>query len=630
MFSDKFQAWQGSGSPAISFSQRLNGGQWVGHVKLQDSSTCSTLPGLKGVQIPGDVRGGVSAMMATFPQSVVLGVLIFSALGPEYVPWGALAGIVGIIAIGVVAPIMGGTDRLISAPYAPAAALLSVFALGLVQQNLSPLSVMLLVALLSILASAFQVMIGVSKLSHLIRYIPNTVLSGILTGVGLIIIGSQMPKFFGMAAGTSFWQTLTCPELWDQRAWVVGMVTALVMVSGSRWTKAIPGPITALAAGMATYGLFAMTEPAMLELAGNKLVIGSLGSTVGVFFDSIVGRWRDVGNIQMNQLVELLGGALTLAALASVDTLKTCAAMDQLTSSQHDPNQELVAQGMANMTSSVMGGVYGAGTMGGTLANLSNGGQTRLSGVVGGISALIAALALMPLIAWIPVSSLAGILIVIGLRMIDKKVLFFLQSRDTLFDFVVAASVVVVALTIGPVIAAGTGMIFAVLLYWRGRAGDTITYNKHSIHGGSSLCCRPGEDVGTLEPFGNHAVAYELQGSLSFGTPRQFYSDLEEASRHVDYLILDFRLVDSIDVTAAHKLYTLQHAMREWNTTLLFSNVRDSISSGINLRAMLERAGVTEDGTTRIFRELRDAIEWIEGVVLSNIGQREEMPVVLN
>jgi SulP family sulfate permease len=144
--------------------------------------------------------------------------------------------------------------------------------------------------------------------------------------------------------------------------------------------------------------------------------------------EAVTGRWRDIGELKLGQIGALMGTALTLAVLLSIDTLKTAVVLDALTRSRHDSNRELVAQGLGNVASACAGGMPGAGQMGATLVNLASGGQTRVSGVIEGVLALIAFLVLGAFIAWIPVAALAGILIVVGIRMIDLKSLHLLES----------------------------------------------------------------------------------------------------------------------------------------------------------------------------------------------------------
>ncbi|MBF0273256.1 MAG: SLC26A/SulP transporter family protein [Magnetococcales bacterium] len=579
----------------------------------------SPLSKLKNFRISGDVWGGITAMMVALPSAVAFGVTIFGVIGTEFVPFGALAGIIGTFALGIIASTLGGTDRLITAPCAPAAALLSAFALGLVQQQTSPLTVILMITVMSILTGAFQVMIGMLKIGNLIKYIPYTVVSGYLTGVGMTIIGSQIPKFLGVTSGAPWWKAVITPNTWDYRALAIGGATALMMAFGPRLTKAIPGTILGILAGLLVYFISATLDPTMLTLENNKLVIGSLGSVGGGFIDSIMNRWNEIGDMRLSELAKLFGSALTLAALLSIDTLKTCVVLDQMTRSRHDSNRELVAQGVANMTSSAMGGVCGAGQMGSTLVNLVSGAKTRVSGIIEGIAALVAALLLNSFISWIPVASLAGILIVIGLRMIDKEPLMFLKSKDTVFDFVVVAAVVVVALTTSLIGASATGVLLSILLFVREQVGGTVVRNRFSIHEFPSRRIRSEEQTLLLDQVGDRAVVYELQGSLFFGTTYQFYTALESDLKTAEYLILDFRRVTSMDVTAAHTLHVIQESMLERHGTLLFSNVRTSLPSGRNLREFLDQTGITTRENTLLFPGLESAIEWVENDILADM-----------
>ena len=162
-------------------------------------------------RVPGDFWGGLASMLVALPASVAFGVTVYSAISPQYAVFGALAGIVGAVALGLIAPTFGGTDRLISAPCAPAAAVLSAFAIELVQQGVSPSSIVLLLTVLGILTGMIQMFIGFLGAGRMIKYIPYTVVSGYLSGVGLIIIGSQMPSFLGADTGTAWWTAALAP-----------------------------------------------------------------------------------------------------------------------------------------------------------------------------------------------------------------------------------------------------------------------------------------------------------------------------------------------------------------------------------------------------------------------------------
>lgn len=572
---------------------------------------------LRKLYMTGDFWGGLAAMLVALPAAIAFGVTVYGAIGPSHAALGALAGIVGATVIGLVASILGGTDRLISAPCAPAAAVLSAFAISLVADGVPEGNVILMLLMLGILAGLFQVLFGVVGIGRLIKYIPYPVVSGYLTGVGLIIIGSQIGKLVGAESGTAWHHVFVSPWLWDWRAVAIGGATIAAMLLGPGLTRKLPGTILGLLAGGLTFAGLAMQDASLLELADNPLVIGPLGASSDGYLASISGRWHEIGDLRLSQVAALMGSALTLAILLSIDTLKTCVVLDQMTRSQHNPNRELVAQGIANVASSSVGGIPGAGTMGATLINLSSGATTRASGLVEGTAALVFALLLGNFIAWIPVPALAGILIAVGVRMIDREPLRFIQSPATVFDFAVVVAVVVVALTIGLIAASGVGVAMAIILFLREQIGGTVVRHKFYVNQMSSNWHRPESETRILEQKGDQAVIFALQGSLFFGTTQQLYGLLEPEIKTRSFIILDLKRVQSVDVTAAHMLHQVRDALAERKALLLLSNVREKLPNGRNLREFLDQTGVTENTeTVRIFNELDSAIEWVEDRIL--------------
>ena len=318
----------------------------------------------------GDFWGGGAAMLVALPAAVAYGVTAYAALGPQYTAFGALAGLFGAIALGLLAPTFGGTDRLISAPCAPAAAVLAAFAFEFVHQGVAPPVVVLLMTVLGILSGAIQLLIGFLGVGRLIKYIPYPVVSGYLSGVGLVIIGSQLPKLMGVPDGVAWFSALLSPALWDWRALAVGGATAGVMLLAPRLTRAVPGTVLGLLAGALTYGGLAVGDPSLRTLEGNGLVIGELGASGAGYLELIAQRWREIGELRLVQVGNLVGSALTLAALLSIDTLKTRVALAQMTRTRHDPARELAAQGFANVVAATVGGMPGAGTMETSLVNL--------------------------------------------------------------------------------------------------------------------------------------------------------------------------------------------------------------------------------------------------------------------
>ncbi|HMW57216.1 MAG: SulP family inorganic anion transporter [Candidatus Accumulibacter phosphatis] len=571
----------------------------------------------KNDKLVGDFWGGLAAMLVALPSAIAFGVTIYASIGPAYAGLGALAGILGATALGLLAPAMGGTNRLITAPCAPAAAVLSAFAIELVQHGVAAPSIVLMLTALGLVSGLVQLMLGFMGIGSLIKYIPFPVVSGYLTGVGLIIIGSQIPKLLGAPGGTAWWRALSSPEMWQWQSALIGAVTAGVMVTAPMLTRVVPAAILGLLAGVLTYFGLATVDESLLVVEGNKLIIGPLGGTASSMFEAITGRWQEIGELKLSQIGSLLGPAFTLAVLLSIDTLKTAVVLDALTRSRHDSNRELIAQGLGNVASACAGGMPGAGQMGATLVNLASGGQTRVSGVVEGIMSLIAFLALGAFIAWIPVGALAGILIVVGIRMIDRHSLHLLESPWTLMDFIVIVAVVAVAVGYSLIAASGVGIALAMFLFIREQLSSTVIRRK--MDGGSrfSKRVRLRKDMAILEKEGYQSVILELQGSLFFGTKDQLYTALEPELGKRKYIVLDMRRVQSVDVTAVHLLSQIRDSLIERNAFLIFSSLSHTLPNGRNIAEFFDQMELTTmTDHVKVFGQLDDAVEWVEDQIL--------------
>ena len=576
--------------------------------------------------LAGDAWGGLAAMLVALPSAIAFGVTIFAPLGGNYAAFGAVAGILGATALGLVAPLLGGTDRLVTAPCAPAAAVLSALVIEQVQRGVAPGTVLLMLTLIGLITGVLQVAFGAIGLGRLIKYMPYPVVSGYLSGVGLIIITSQVPKFLGTPRGTHFWAALSAPATWQWQAAAVGGATALVMVLAVRLTKAVPAAILGLAAGLLTYFGLAMADPRLHQLVGNALIVGPLnaeGGDGGGVLAGIAGRWTALGHLALPDLTAVLVPALTLTVLLSIDTLKTCVVLDAVTRSRHDSNRELIGQGCGNLASAILGGVPGAGTMGATLVNLSSGGVTRRSSVLEGVFALAAFLALGGLVAWVPVAALAAILIVVGIRMIDRHSFGFLRSRSTILDFAVIAAVVITALTVSLIAASGVGIALAILLFLREQIGGTVVRRQMSGDQVFSKQVRLPAAMAILRERGGRTAIIELQGSLFFGTTDQLYTALEPALKTCTYVILDLRRVQSVDVTAAHMLEQVKDRLAEHQGVLILSQIPRTLPSGRDMQGYFDKVGlVRPESPVRVFGELDEAMEWVEDRLLAEAGLR--------
>ena len=569
------------------------------------------------IHLSGDLWGGFAAMLVALPSAIAFGVTIFSPLGSTFGAQGALAGMLGVTVLGFVAAAFGGTQRLISAPCAPAAAILTAVTIELSRQAIEPSTIVISLFLIALTCGLLQIAFGLLQIGKLIRFMPYTVVSGYLSGVGLIIVISQLPKWLSLPKGIKLIDGIWQPHLWQINSIAIGIATALAMVLAPKFSKRIPAVIQGLLAGVLVYWLLAWSAfPELRSLENNSFIIGPLAADPAALFDNLQQSLGQLFHPNLPPLEQIMIPALTLAILLSIDTLKTCVVLDALTGSRHNSNRELIGQGLGNLSASLMGGTPGAGTMGATLVNKASGGTTRLSGAFQGLWSLIAILVLTPFIAWVPIASLAALLVVIGVKMIDWKSLAFARSKETFVDFVVILAVVVVANTVGLIAASGLGVGLAILLFIREQIHSTTVRKKSYGNQLFSKHFRTNAERQILQRDGQHTVIYELQGSLFFGTTDQLYLAIEPEIDRAHYVLLDFFRVQSIDITAAHMIERIRNRLAENKTTLVLSRLPERLPSGRDLRSYMDHLGLTHDGSTQIVNEMSDGLEWIENQLL--------------
>jgi SulP family sulfate permease len=568
--------------------------------------------------------GGLAAMLVALPASIAFGVLVYSAISPQMIGEGAFIGMMGAAVLGLAAPLFGRTPALISAPCAPAAAILSALAVDLIGQGIEIGRISGLLALTALFAALLQILYGVLKGGQLIKYIPFPVVSGYLSGVGLIIAMGQLPKLLGLPKGTGLWQGVQSPEVWQWAGIVVGVVTIAVMLITPRVTQKIPATIMGLTAGIVSYFVMGFWMPELWSLDANSLVVGTISAN-SFFLDMVKGRLLSIENIQMSDLHLVAHSAIALSALLSIDTLKTCVILDSLTKNRHDSNRELLGQGMANLSAFMAGGMSGSGTMGPTLVNVSSGGRTTVSGFIEGGLVVLALLVLSPLIAWVPISALAGILLVVAFRIFDWRAFRLLKHKETRFDFMVIAAVVVVAESVGLIWAAATGVGLAILLFIRDQVRISVLRQRATLKEVSSKTYRLASEDAILRAHGDEAAVIDLHGNLFFGTTDHLFTQLETDLHTQKWLLFDMRRVQSLDYTATHLFTLMQDRLKERGGELLFSGMPSSLPSRQDLQRYMRDVGLLDgQNGIRIFESRDEGIEWMENRILEESGGLEK------
>ncbi|MFZ2956107.1 MAG: SulP family inorganic anion transporter [Candidatus Ozemobacteraceae bacterium] len=574
----------------------------------------------------GDFWGGLAAMLVALPSSIAFGVIVYTAMGPENIGRGAMTGILGTIALGIVSPLFGRTGGLISAPCAPAAAVLSALVAEIVSgKGISGVDVASIPARLSLtilLSAGLQIFYGTVGWGRLIKFIPYPVVSGYLSGVAILIAISQLPKLFGWPPGTTFFKGLLSPGLWKWQGLVIGLVTMFVMRCAHRITNKLPGPVLGLLAGILSYFGIAFFVPELMQLNGNSLIIGPIHAE-GSFFGEISGRIASIASIDLASLKLVLIHAITLSILLSIDTLKTCVVLDAMTRSRHNSDRELVGQGMGNLASFMIGGMPGAGTMGPTLVNVTSGGRTPRSGIIEGVSAVFVLLLMSPLIAWVPIGALAGIMIFIAIRMFDKSMFMLLRSPEGRLDFAVIVTVILIAVTVDLIAASGIGVALAILLFIRDQIRGSVIRRKSYLNSMSSKIRRRATERTILNQCGDQGVVCELHGNLFFGTTDQLFTQLEPDLRTKRFILVDLRRVQSMDYTAAHLFQQMQARLQERDGQLLFSGMPSGLYNQRDFENYLGQLDIIrEEGGVMVSETLNGALEWMEERILEGAGIR--------
>jgi SulP family sulfate permease len=579
--------------------------------------------------LTGDIFGGTAAMLVALPSAIAFGLIIYAPLGTSFSGQAALGGIIGTIIIGLITPLLGGTQRLVSAPCAPAAAVLSAFAAEMLHSGKVPVEVIpIYIILVSLFSGVFQLIVGFIGGGRFIKYIPYPVVAGYLSGVGVLIFIGQLPKLLGIKEHVTFFQSLMATDLWRWESVIVGIITILLMLFANKIIKLIPAAIISLIGGVITYFFISLFNRDLLVLENNSLIIGPISASVSDIGELISSRASLLDSIDITLIAGLIVPIVTLAVLLSIDTLKTCVVIDALTFSRHNSNKELKGQGIGNIVSALLCGIPGAGTMGATLVNLNSGARTKYSGAFVGITAILVLLLIGKFVAWIPISALAGILIVVAVRMVDKKSFSLLKYPATRFDFTVILAVVISAVGFSLITAAGVGIALAILLFVRMQIMSSVIRRKFFGNQKFSKKIRLENELEILNQEGNKSVILELQGQLFFGTTDQLLTELDSILKKCEYLVLDMRRVLSVDFTAANMLRQIHSRIKSRNGFLIFSSVPLALPTKQNIKSYLEDLGLIETENLKFFDNLDLSLEWIEDDILSKkkikISEKEE------
>ena len=381
----------------------------------------------------GDFFGGLTAGVVALPLALAFGV----ASG-----FGAVAGLYGAIALGFFAALAGGTPTQVSGPTGP---MTVIFAAAIVAFPGDASAVLGVV----FLAGIFQIVFGYLKVGVFIRYIPYPVISGFMSGIGVIIILLQLHPLLGAASvGSPLDAVLNLPaSLLNVNFYslVLALITmAIVFLTPSRISRIIPSPLLALLGGSLVSIVFHFPVA----------VIGAIPSGLPDFAFPL---------FSVALLPKIVPMALALAVLGVIDSLLTSVVADSMTKTRHNSNRELVGQGIGNIVASLIGGLPGAGATMRTVVNIKAGGTSRISGMTHSIFLLAILLGLGRYAALIPLPVLAGILMKVGVDILDYRLLRMVR-RVPRQDLTVMLTVFVITVFVDLIVAVGVGVTLASLM----------------------------------------------------------------------------------------------------------------------------------------------------------------------
>lgn len=490
--------------------------------------------------LKGDITGGLVAGVVALPLALAFGVQ--SGMG-------AAAGLYGAIAVGIFAALFGGTETQASGPTGPMTVVSAALVTAAIGQTGSLDSAMSIILLTFFLGGVFQIVFGLMNIASYVKYFPYPVVSGFMSGVGLIIIILQLFPFAGLSSAKSTFAVIQdLPRLFTEanlQALAIGGLTVVIYYVFPKITKAIPSALVALVVAALTSYFLKLDVPVI----GN-IPAGLPAIQVSSFF-----------SIDSSAYSLILEYALVLAVLGSIDSLLTSVIADNMTKTKHNSNRELIGQGIGNMIAGMIGGIPGAGATKGTVVNINAGGRTRLSGIFHGVFLLAILLGLGSLAAHIPLAVLAGLLIPIGFKIIDTKGLKHLLAVPRA-DAVVLVVVLLIT-TFGSLIqAVGIGVILASVLFMK-KASDLIQEGMEVGAVADIIDEKPWQDeLDFYEKNKDKVIIKHLYGPLFFGSTSFFKDQIEALTPEIKALIIRMDRVPYIDQSG---LYALEETILELN-----------------------------------------------------------------
>jgi SulP family sulfate permease len=609
--------------------------------------------------VRGDLFGGITAGIVALPLALAFGVS--SGLGPD-------AGLYGAIFISFFAALFGGTPTQISGPTAPMTAVSMVVIAGIIASNNGDVSKALPIILtVFLLAGLLQIGLGLAGLGKYIRYIPYPVVSGFMTAIGVIILVTQILPSIGYNAkedaefvkqfesqveevvlsrylkdskNKKADKILTLQDYKNAASEGESIVRADIIkesktlagreASGVLGTlKVLPRAlnhlnwlelILALGTIIIIYGFKRITTVVPSTLVA---LVVMTGISVGFSLDYKpieeipsgfpIPNMEIFTNFSLASITPYIFTALTLALLGAIDSLLTSVVADNMTKTKHKPNKELIGQGIGNSIASVFGGIPGAGATIRTVVNINSGGKTKLSGMVAGLMLLLILLGLGPVASKIPAAVLAGILVTVGIGVMDYKGLKAIPSlpRDIKIVGIKLSSEVIIMIIVlllstfwNLVYAVGIGLVIASLMFMK-KIGD-LTAQQSNI---TSLKEESwADEIGITKKIRDKIFIKHIKGPLFFGSTSDFQQLIKQIPAAASTIIVRMDRMEYIDQSG---LYALEDSIVELKKDGKNVLVVDMQTQP---KYMMERIDIIPDLIPEecIFVDFKTCLQWVK------------------
>lgn len=508
-----------------------------------------------------DLVAGIIVAIIALPLSIALG--ISSGVSPE-------KGLITAIIAGFIISLLGGSRVQIGGP--TGAFVVIVF--GIIQNHGVD---GLIIA--TFMAGIILVLFGLLRFGSLIKYIPYPITVGFTSGIAVTLFSTQVKDFLGLSmtkTPSEFipkWEAyISHMNTTNLYTLAIGLLALIILIFWPKINKKIPGSLIALIVTTLVVFIF-------------NLPVATIGSQFGKISSNI--PMPHIPNLNLNTLKALIGPAFTIALLGGIESLLSAVVSDGMIGDKHNSNAELIAQGIANMGSSLFGGIPATGAIARTAANVKNGGRTPISGIVHSITLLLIMLVFMPLAKFIPLTTLSAILIIVSYNMSEWRT-FKAILKAPKSDIAILLTTFFLTVLFDLVIAIGIGMLVSMCLFMR-RVATSIEVNELNENDCSDKS-NIDTDMENLK-VGENVLVYDIRGHLFFGAVDTFMNTMKEINDDAKVLVLRMRHTKTLDVTGYKQIKNIALSCKSRNMNLIISELQEQPKKVMRLMGFIDTLG---------------------------------------